>query len=303
MPRTKEPQWTVSKIIEYAAETYPNVAAYLIKPHKKEKDKDTYDLSGNMQDAYRKRILRELEAHHIVETKPDDNMVTTSSDRSGTNQKRLLVPESFAKYLVENKLRDYFLEETPEKVAANMQKEYETGLAKLQEKSKPDDDALSSRDEALTILADISQTYEQDDDTAAFEEAIEAWRKDYPEIANEYDDHVIHKSYYEYHIPAIVFEDFSPSFEDEVIDCMMLRCLFHLFFDFDEKRFRKDLVERALCICPDRKTYTPGFSELTKNLENPIGKYVFLKKRFEDKDKKKKEKDEKKQDKDEEKKE
>lgn len=91
----------------------------------------------------------------------------------------------------------------------------------------------------------------------------------------------VKKESFGYHLPALTVDEMNEEILNETIDRMMLRTIFDMFFDFDEKSFRHDLYERAAHIKEiDRDGIIPedGFSELTRKLENPLGIYVTPKK-------------------------
>ena len=72
----------------------------------------------------------------------------------------------------------------------------------------------------------------------------------------------------------------STNIDNIIIDRMMIRAIFDLFYDFDEKEFRAALYERAAHLKKEFNesiTVLQGYSALSQRLENPLGNYISLK--------------------------
>lgn len=89
----------------------------------------------------------------------------------------------------------------------------------------------------------------------------------------------IAQGFYTHHLPLKPEEDWTSELTDQIIDRLMLRSIFQLFYTFHEEEFRKDLHRRAECIPFESfADFLPGYSELTDKLENPFEQYVFMNK-------------------------
>ena len=80
-----------------------------------------------------------------------------------------------------------------------------------------------------------------------------------------------------YSLPLTPLGKMTDEHVQEIVDRMMLRELFKLFFDFDEEQFRTDLFERAARIDADSddvRVYEEGYYALTQELENPSRDYL-----------------------------
>ena len=61
---------------------------------------------------------------------------------------------------------------------------------------------------------------------------------------------------------------------DASIQKFMVRALFNLFYDFDEKSYREDYVARTEHLSFDEmEPYLPGYSELNEKLTHPVQYY------------------------------
>ena len=90
----------------------------------------------------------------------------------------------------------------------------------------------------------------------------------------------IERNVFEYHIPELLTEELDEETVNKIIDRMMIRAIFDLFYDFDEKEFRAALYERAAHLKKEFNesiTVLQGYSALSQRLEKPLGNYISLK--------------------------
>ena len=91
---------------------------------------------------------------------------------------------------------------------------------------------------------------------------------------------LINKESLSYKLPVTYHDEITDEKINAIIDRMMLRAVFDMFFKFDEETFRADLYERAERTFSDGTIpmFLDGYSELTRKLENPLRNYISLKK-------------------------
>lgn len=111
-----------------------------------------------------------------------------------------------------------------------------------------------------------------------FNKCLEICEKEYHEILASHGSYDGQENV-EYHIPIISEEGWTDQLTEQIIDRTMLRSIFNIFYTFREEEFRKDLRRRAKCIDPHSYgEFLPGYYELTRKLENPLGNYIFMNK-------------------------
>lgn len=280
----KKEIWGVSEMIDYAKTCYKNV----------ENAFKDISLRRYNKDAIAERIRKTLIKYNI--SKP----VYEGSSGETHQQRDYAIPEDLAKFFVEEVMHDYFMKFKGIGDDSKIKEIRKQRMDAIEKDSQKDDEKLSRREIGIRKLRRIEEELDPGSEPEAYKRYMDEWRAEYPELAEEYDndDDDLPEDFFKYHLPVVPEESFSIFTADTLIERMMIRSIFEFIYDFDEASYRRDLWERARRSYADEDIYSPGYSRLSRDLENPIGKYVFLKKRFEDKDKKKKEKDDKKQDKD-----
>lgn len=253
---------TVDEMLDYAIGIFPELL-----PFTSEKSKDsTWVLH---RESMKQEIKRVLLKHRLIE--------------KASSTKAHKISKEVGQFVARNIMRSYFLtkiEEFEEQQEKEMKKKF----------SEIDNQLTEQQEELFEIESDAHYFgYNNENDDAVLDMLIKA----YPERAKEYVDFeykekhdLIHKSNLSYHIPDKTWykeypedaEGLPVDFADKVIEKMMLRALFEKFYEFDEKKFRKDLIWRAKFIVPgDPVRFESGYYDLTQRLENPIGYYVFPK--------------------------
>lgn len=73
--------------------------------------------------------------------------------------------------------------------------------------------------------------------------------------------------------------DLPPEKEiNDSIDRMMLRAIFDIFYEFDEKSYRDDYIKRHSLVIPeDTQPYLSGYFQVNERLENPLKNYCVKK--------------------------
>lgn len=251
--------WTITDMIKYASEIYPTV-------------KQNIDELGD-DVTYQKKIYRTFEKHKIMPVL-----------ENGIEKYKLSEP--FAKFMIEDILFDYFTKDDNEAIQKRKSQRKDDHRKKvlkaMEEKSSLKDKQINDKrsiEMEIENLELIAGDVGYDTDLTAQKNANEL-KKDsgnYHFFSNGYSKN---KNKLEYHISQTPIEQLSDNCIDDIIDRTMLRAIFDIFYDFKEQEFRIDLHERALHI-EDNSTpipyYEPGFSELSRKLENPIGNYIFPK--------------------------
>lgn len=248
--------WSIGDMFNYAKEKYPTVA-------KNEKELEGY------QDTCYKKIKRTLDEHQIALL---------------DGRKRLL-SMPFAKYLIDDILYDYFMKgetkvtlEKKEKYEERQNAQRKKVLEDMQRKSAISDQKMN---EAVNREREIfPYMYIEEDPDPSDLSYIEEYINNSPDYCRLSTGQPLHKHNLKHHLPLYEMGEIPPNFLDHVIDRMMLRAVFDIFYDFKEEDFRIDFYERASHILPTGSggiEFADGYSELTRKLENPIGNYVFPK--------------------------
>lgn len=266
MPVKKNTEfWDIDDMINYALKIYPISEA--IK-------KDRVAL-GYFKDDATKQIQRELRERHIA-----------TLQRNGAKNKYQLSSD-FAKFFIEDCMYNYFMRDkkaTEEKKLKRTEAVRDKILKDTEKKSLEVDRQLDF-DKGVAHIANVlndesesNPLYDTDGNLKATLDNATWTKAKFHTLTN---GERVKKESFGYHLPALTVDKINEEIVNETIDRMMLRTLFDMFFDFDEKSFRHDLYERAAHIKEiDRDGITPedGFSELTRKLENPLGIYVTPKK-------------------------
>ena len=266
MPVKKNTEfWDIDDMIDYALKIYPISDA--IK-------KDKYELRP-YKEVVNKKIQRELKERRIATIQID-----------GSKDKYQLSSD-FAKFFIEDCMYDYFMNDkkaTEEKRLKRTEAVRDKILKDAETKSLENDRQLDF-DKGVAHIANIlndesenNPLYDTDGNLKATLDNATWTKAKFHTLTN---GERVKKESFGYHLPALTVDKMNEEIVNETIDRMMLRTLFDMFFDFDEKSFRHDLYERAAHIKEiDRDGITPedGFSELTRKLENPLGIYVTPKK-------------------------
>ena len=253
--------WDIDDMINYALKIYPI----------SENIKNDSIALKDYKDVVTKQIQRELKDRQIAPL-----------HRNGSKNKYQLSSD-FAKFFIEDCMYQYFTADkkaTEEKKLKRTEAVRDRSLKDAEMKSLENDRQLDF-DKGVAhianILNDESKNNPLYDTDGKVKDTIDnaSWtKKQFHTLTN---GERVKKESFGYHLPALTLDKMNEEIVNETIDRMMLRTLFDMFFDFDEKSFRHDLYERAAHIKEiDRDGITPedGFSELTRKLENPLGIYV-----------------------------
>lgn len=257
--------WDIDAMFNYALEIYP--ISDVVK-------KDMYALEYFKNDVT-KQIQRELRDRNIAPLR-----------RNGAKNKYQLSSD-FAKFFIEDCMYDYFMKDkkaTEEKKLKRTEAFRDRSLKDAETKSLEVDEWLDFNKGVAHIVNTLNDESESNplyDADGKWKATLDnsSWTK--AQFHTLTNGERIRKESFGYHLPALTVDEMSAEIVNETIDRMMLRTIFDMFFDFDEKSFRHDLYERAAHIKEkNRDGISPvdGFSELTRRLENPVGIYVTPKK-------------------------
>lgn len=218
-----------------------------------------------------RKIKRTLKEHNIYPTKGD------------SGNEKYQISEDIAKYIVEDFLYDYFMDNSPkieDRRAKREEQHRQKVLSDMETKSLREDERVS----LLTSTSEIAnQLYNEIksnpgyDSDGKVKEKLESSKWKSENFHTLSDDTDIPKKALEYHIPDLSIDELDNEMIDRIIDRMMIRAIFDLFYDFDEKGFRMALYERAAHIEEVNKggvKPVPGYSELSRRLENPLDFYI-----------------------------
>lgn len=220
------------------------------------------------KDAYRKKIAGTLNAHIQVSERrtPDDK-----KEESKETSYQIKVSKEIATFIIGELLCDYFISDKgsaseyrgklEEKRKKEQEEREEKRRAEYKEKSREKDRQLNEKVEVLEKEFADYQVREYLGEKVDINE--------YPALSENSDGH-------KYNMP------YGISDLEQVIDRMMIRSLFDMFYDFDDTRFRKDYIERKKLVNDEVSPpeYGEGYSELTEMLENPVGNYVLPRKKI-----------------------
>lgn len=243
--------------------------------------KQVYDIEEFFEsDAnYRERLYRQL-----VRMLQDYGYKAAVSDTD--KKKEYRVPEDIAKLIVEHLLLDYLLPEGTEKRKKYEEKQethHKKVLKKMENISLRIDEEMCQEQEALRMiyhLAEMAGHPEYDPDGKILAEWQESLQRS-PYFHKLSNGRFIEKRSLEYHIPHLMEDEISNDIVDKIVDRTMLRAIFDIFYDFDEKGFREALYERAAHVFDTSSgNIQPiqGYSEISRQVERPLGTYLSPKK-------------------------
>lgn len=220
-----------------------------------------------------KQIKRTLADHYYKPVKVDEN----------DKHEKYQIPYDIAQFFVEELLYDYFMNPSP-KVGKRRAERKETHrqrvLEDMEKKSLKEDNKITvstGAAEIVHILYDEIETNPNYDPDGKMKEKIESskWKSEnFHKLSNDMD---VPKKDLEYHIPDLSVDELDNETVERIIDRMMIRAVFDLFYDFKEKDFRMALYERAAHIEEINEggvKPVSGYSELSRRLENPLGFYI-----------------------------
>lgn len=251
----KEELWNVSQMVAKASEMYPS------------------NTRPNKEAAY-KAIQRELERLNLRPTGAECSL------KSG-------VAVTLAEYIISDVMRSYFEgngTNHPKTLQNNRIKRAERKrldlLKKLEEESKvfDKDETEKARDKTAYFTPTLHEDVEDDPGSSYIraqspEQEAELRSLGFKILSNKA---AIPQDFLRYSLPSTSLDNMTEEHVQEIVDRMMLRELFKLFFDFDEEQFRTDLFERAARIDADsgETIYEEGYYALTQKLENPSSNYI-----------------------------
>lgn len=242
-PKEEVKFFTITEMLNYAIAQYPELKVYL----------NDESNSANTSKTIKAYIKRTLIKHKLIpESQPD-------------RTKPYEISEKIAKFVIDDILSDYFARQIDNLKAQKNEI--------MEEQFKEEDRLLTEKH------SDIARI------NSGLENEGSSMEKEYPD---DYEDG-IHKDFLEY---QLLFDTWYPQYEGdsggisaEIIDVYvnnaMLRALFGLFFEFDEKNFRKDFIQRLRHIHFDEfggTQYDEGYTALNEKLKNPVNHYIFPKK-------------------------
>lgn len=221
-----------------------------------------------------------------------DRKVKNLIHTEGTGKIELASP--LADFIIDNIMFEYFLTQAEagkdSQVWKNrndrIRKRKEERLKKLQEKSAQRDEERNKRNEEMAeeyysewierqeSLAQSGNLYSDEEEEFCYlrvtseEERQKEERRGNVVLSN---DAVIPGDILRYSLPTIFLDDMTEEHVQKIVDRMMLRAVFGLFFDFKEQEFCTDLFERAsrIYVEDDVIKYQTGYDALTRELENP----------------------------------
>lgn len=242
----KDPELcTIPEMFDYAIAQYPELKAYL-------NDESNSDNSASKSNTIKTHIKRTLAKHKLIpESQPDR-----------TEPYKISV--KIAKFVIDDILSDYFSKQIDDLKA---------------QKNKIMEEQFKEEDRLLTEKhSDVERI------NSGIANEVSSMEIAYPD---DYEDG-IHKDFLEYQLP---FDTWYPQYEgdaggipieliDSYVNDAMLRALFGLFFEFNEKNFRKDFIQRLRHIHFDEfggTQYDEGYTALNERLKNPVNHYIFPK--------------------------
>lgn len=275
---------TINQMLEYAVIKYPELNLYISK--KMCGDANCPDRRNSLKKYIRKtlsdykliwRDTFEKKQGNVSEIEEEDS---EKSSELGSKTEPYKIAKEIAYFVIDNILADYFQQRIDE---YKNQHEEET-----KENNKKQNLQLNKEQQILFQAGTYEQIQEAYGNNVDFDDDLMdgCIKENFENIECNGIHEWIHKNNLEYHLPVKPWskeyetdaEGLPSGFADEVIEKMMLRTLFSHFYEFDEFRFRKDLILRAKHIVPtDPVRFEEGYSELTEMLEKPLGYYVFPK--------------------------
>lgn len=251
--------WDINNIYEYGLEIY--------------QIPDSLKQNEDYKESAFKKIKRTLKEHHFLPIKEEED----------SGHEKYQVSADIAKYIVEDFLYDYFMGTSPkveERRAEREEKHRQKVLSDIETKSLREDEKIS----LLTSTSEIAnQLYNEIkvnpgyDSDGKVKEKLESSKWKSENFHKLSDNSDVPKKDLEYHIPDLTIDELDDETVDRIIDRMMIRAVFDLFYDFKEKDFRMALYERAAHIeeiSAGGVKPVSGYSELSRRLENPLGFYI-----------------------------
>ena len=153
-------------------------------------------------------------------------------------------------------------------------------LADMEIKSLEDDKQkaiATGSAEIVNVLYDEIKTNPNFDRDGKIQSKIESSKWKSENFYKLSDNSDVLKKNFEYHIPDLSVDELDNETVERVIDRMMIRAIFDLFYDFKEKDFRMALYERAAHIEEINEggvKPVSGYSELSRRLEKPLAIYI-----------------------------
>lgn len=257
--------WDINDMYKYALRFYSI----------NEEEDDYY---GTYKNTTISRITERLKECKFVPIKTNDS------------QKKYQLPVDMAKFFIDTMMYDYFTGDATarkEKSRKRAEEARDRTLKTMEIKSLEKDRQMEIEKGAgdiKTILYDEIMNNPTDVTNIRMKEKLDSskfaeWtEKKHHILAN--GKHVLKKSF-EYHLPEVTTDELNDEMVDKIVDRTMLRAIFYELFDFKEKDFRQAVYERSAHI--EEKNVNgikpkDGYSELTRQLENPIGFYITRKK-------------------------
>lgn len=225
----------------------------------------------NYKDSAIRKIKRTLKEHNIQPTK------------GNSGNEKYQISADIAKYMVQDFLYDYFMgtsTKIEERRAQREEQHRQKVLKDMETKSLERDNEVitqTSATEIVNIIHETMRTTPGYDSNGKIQEKIESsqWKsKNFHKLSDNSD---VPKRNLEYHIPDYLVDELDNETVDRIIDRMMIRAIFDLFYDFKEKDFRMALYERAAHIeeiSDGGVKPVSGYSELSRRLENPLDFYI-----------------------------
>lgn len=256
--------WDVKRMLEEARKRYPLLD-----------EKLKYNCN---EETYITQIERILKKHGFVKQR----------DSSDTGKEKYRVSNVIAEFIIDDLLCDYFSQgdtKTSENARKRNEKRkkqnYKKVLNEVEKKSKRLDEeankvALFEKEIGYYDLPEQLYTEEEIEQEKEILEKMEKIRY-YHKLST---GKLINKESLSYKLPVTYHDEITDEKINAIIDRMMLRAVFDMFFKFDEETFRADLYERAERTFSDGTIpmFLDGYSELTRKLENPLRNYISLKK-------------------------
>lgn len=281
--------WNMSKMIKHVQETYPYI-------------KECVDKGTKSKDSIRKDLERIINKYVYF----DDTLEAPKKDKEKEAPKKnkekeapkkdeekprrkYLLSSDVAKFLIEDIMEESYNSDRPglrraasERHQKRKNERYRKNVELIKKQSAREDEKLNKE-----IIEQLGEYHlaELDDEMNWSSSLPEGCTYDTENFgvsdgAYYYENKPnldIIGSDYKYQIPKE--PSYSNEFADKVIDRMMIRAIFDYLYEFKEEEYRRDLETRSSLIdTVEPLQVLPGFTELTKKLENPLGNYVFLKK-------------------------
>lgn len=254
--------WNVPQMVEHALEMYPEL-----------------EVLNELSD-YKKKIdyliRRPLEKYNFIKVAPE-----------GTNKVQYQVPVELAQYIINFMLRDSILEyiaNSTEELKQLKDEHNEQYIKELEKLSAKRDKEMQERYRPLELAQQLIALADNEEEQMRYLEKFyqglwwqENVESDFITLSNGYK---IHKDSLRYHIPDMSLEELDDDTVDRIVDRVMLRSLFSIFFEFDEEAFRRDLYERAAHINMKTEWKTIpelGYGALEQRLADPFTHYMKLK--------------------------